>query len=44
MIFKKEFFHMLAKYLLEKNTMILFNNMVLSQNIKNTLFPNTLKC
>jgi hypothetical protein len=33
-------FYMLAKHL-EKNTMVFFNTMVLSQNFKNTLFSNT---
>jgi hypothetical protein len=34
-------FYMLAKHLSGKNGMVFFNTMVLSQNFKNTLFPNT---
>jgi hypothetical protein len=34
-------FYMLAKHLSEKNIMVFFNTMVLSQNFKNTLFSNT---
>jgi hypothetical protein len=34
-------FYMLAKQLFEKNTMVSFNTMILSQNFKNTLFSNT---
>jgi hypothetical protein len=34
-------FYMLAKHLSGKNTMVFFNTIVLSQNFKNTLFPNT---
>jgi hypothetical protein len=33
-------FYMLAKHLVEQNTMVFFNIMVLSQKIKNTLFLN----
>jgi predicted membrane protein len=32
---------MVAKHLLAKNIIIFFNTMVLSQNCKNTLLPNT---
>jgi hypothetical protein len=32
---------MFIKHLSEKNTMVLENIMILSQNFKNTLFPNT---
>jgi hypothetical protein len=38
---QNRFFYMLAKQLPGKNTMVFFNTMVLSQNFKNTLFPNT---
>jgi hypothetical protein len=34
-------FYMPAKHLSGKNTMVFFNTMVLPQNFKNTLFPNT---
>jgi hypothetical protein len=34
-------FYMFIKHLSEKNTMVLENIMILSQNFKNTLFPNT---
>jgi hypothetical protein len=34
-------FHKLAKHLPEKNTMVFFNTMILSQNFKNILFSNT---
>jgi hypothetical protein len=34
-------FHKLAKHLPEKNIMVFFNTMILSQNFKNILFSNT---
>jgi hypothetical protein len=34
-------FYILTKYLSKKNTIVFFNIMILSQNFKNTLFPNT---
>jgi hypothetical protein len=36
-------FYMLVKHLPEKNTIIFFNTIILSQNFKNNLFPNTPK-
>jgi hypothetical protein len=36
-------FYMLVKHFSEKNIMVFFNTMVLSQRFKSTLFPNTPK-
>jgi hypothetical protein len=39
--YSKQSFYMLAKHLSRKNIIVFFNIMVLPQNFKNTLFPNT---
>jgi hypothetical protein len=41
MVSKTYFFYKVVKHLLAKNTMVFSNTMVLSQNSKNTLLPNT---